>query len=222
LEGILRAGGGDFFDIVSFHGYAFFDGTLPADRAHPYWMHRGGVVLGKIDFLREVMAAHGVDKPLMHTEGALLCHPSSPFCNPPDPAFFQTQADYVAWLFVRNWAEGLKATIWYQFEGPGWRYGGLLNADQMPKLAYHALKFLSQELANARYEQSVSRYPTLEGYEFSTPQKRIWVLWSLDNQAHHIALPASVQAIYDKYGEEIRPDNGTISVQSPTYVELAP
>jgi hypothetical protein len=222
LEGILRVGGGDFFDIVSFHGYALYDGTLQVDRTFPYWSSRGGVVLGRIDFLREVMATYGVNKPLMHTEGALLCHPKNPICNPPGPAFFQAQADYVVWLFVRNWAEGLKSTIWYQFEGPGWRRGGLLNADQQPRPAYHALKFLSRELGSARYEQVVTQYPSLQGYEFSTPQKRIWVLWSPDDQPHDIALPASKRTVYDKYGTDITPKNGTISVQSPIFVELAP
>jgi hypothetical protein len=207
---------------VSFHGYALYDGTLQVDRTFPSWESRGGVVLGKIQFLREVMATFGVDKPLMHTEGALLCHPKSPICTPPDPAFFQAQADYVIWLFVRNWAQGLKSTIWYQFEGPGWRHGGLLDDSQQPKPAYHALSFLSQELAGARYEQVVLRYPLLEGFEFFAPGKRIWVLWSPDEQPHEIDLPANTQVVYDKYGTDITPKKNILSVQSPIYVELAP
>jgi hypothetical protein len=222
LEGILRNGGGSFFDIVSFHGYAHYDGTLQGDVAHPYWAGRGGVVLGKIDFLREVMATYGIDKPLLHTEGALLCHPSSPYCQPPDPAFYEAQADYVAWLFVRNWAEGVIGTIWYQFEGPGWRQGGLLDDEQQPKPAYHALKFLSQELANAKYGLALNRYPMLQGYEFSAPGGQIWVLWSPDGQPHAIDLPAGMHKVYDKYGTDITSESNTITVQSPIYVELAP
>jgi hypothetical protein len=222
LEGILRVGGGNYFDVVSFHGYPLYDGTRQIDRTVPSWIGRGGVVQGKIAFLREVMATHGVDKPLMHTEGALLCHPDSPICNPPDTAFFEAQADYVVWLFVRNWAEGLKATIWYQFEGPGWRHGSLLDGNQQPKPAYNALQFLSQELSSARYEGSVTLYLALRGYEFSVPGKTIWVLWSPDDQSHDVVLPASMLTVYDTYGEDITPDNSTLSVQSPIYVELAP
>jgi hypothetical protein len=222
LEGILRNGGGDFFDILSFHGYALYDGTLQADRTLQSWESRGGVVLGKVDFLREVMDSYGVDKPLMHTEGALLCHPNNPICDPPDPTFFQAQADYVVWLFVRNWAGGLKGTIWYQFEGPGWRHGGLLDDNQQPKPAYKALKFLSQQLGGARYEQMLTRYPMLLGYEFSAPEKRTWVLWAPDEQPHEIVLPADALSVYDKFGQDITPEGETISVQSPIYVELAP
>jgi len=134
FEGILRNGGARYFDIVSFHGYPQYDGSLHLDEHWPGWEARGGVVLGKIDFLREVMASYGVDKPLMHTEGSLLCSVSSPaYCDPPGDAFFEAQADYVVWLYVRNWAEGLIGTIWYQFEGPGWRYSGLLDERQQPR-----------------------------------------------------------------------------------------
>jgi hypothetical protein len=222
LEGILRNGGGDYFDIVSFHGYPLYDGTLQWDPHFPSWEARGGVVLGKIDFLREVMASYGVDKPLMHTEGALLCHHNSPMCNPPEPEFYQDQADYVVWLYVRNWAQGLRATIWYQFEGPGWRHGGLLDGNQQPKPAYDALQFLSQELEGAKYVKPVTTYPSLEAHEFSALGKRVWVLWAPDEQPHTITLPASADRVFDKYGTPISPVVSNITVQSPVYVELTP
>jgi hypothetical protein len=222
FEGILRNGGANFFDIVSFHGYPLYDGTLKWDEAFPSWEHRGGVVLGKINFLKQVMASYGVDKPLMHTEGALLCNENTPICNPPQPEFFQDQADYVVWLFVRNWAEGLRGSVWYQFEGPGWRYSGLLDANQQPKPAYEALKFLAQELGNATYVKRVSRYPVLRGYEFSAPGKRVWVLWAPDDQLHTITLPPDLHKVFDKYGKDITPAGSTITVMSPIYLELAP
>jgi hypothetical protein len=222
LEGILSNGGGDYFDIVSFHGYPLYDGSLQWDEGFPSWEARGGVVLGKIDFLREVMSAHGVDKPLMHTEGALLCHHNSPMCNPPQPEFYQHQADYVVWLFIRNWAQGLHASIWYQFEGPGWRHGGLLDENQQPKPAYDALEFLSQELDAAKYEKAVTAYPSLQAHEFSAPGKRIWVLWAPDEQPHLITLPASANKVYDKYGMPLPLVVENITVQSPIYVELTP
>ena len=222
LEGILRNGGGDYFDIVSFHGYPLYDGSLQWDEHFPSWEARGGVVLGKIDFLREVMASYGVDKTLMHTEGALLCHHNSPMCNPPEPEFYQDQADYVVWLYVRNWAQDLQATIWYQFEGPGWRHGGLLDGDQQPKPAYDALQFLSQELDGAKYNQAVTAYPSLEAHEFSAPGKKVWVLWAPDEQPHTITLPASADRVFDKYGNQLVPTDNTISILHPTYIEWAP
>ena len=60
LEGILLGPDddpeyipGDNFDIVSFHGYAPYIGSLVWDENWFTWDQRGGVVLGKADFLRE-------------------------------------------------------------------------------------------------------------------------------------------------------------------------
>ena len=222
LEGILRNGGGSYFDIVGFHGYPLYAGNLKWEELDPTWAARGGVVLGRIDFLREVMATYDVDKPLMHTEGGLLCHPNSPFCNPPEPEFYQQQADYVIWLFVRNWAQGLKATIWYHFEDAGWRYSGLLDENQQPKPAYDALKFLAQELDGATYEKAITRYPGLRAYEFSASGKKVWVLWSPDEQPQVISLPENADKAYDKYGMSLTPVEGEVTVKSPIYVELTP
>jgi hypothetical protein len=222
LEGILQNGGGSYFDIVSFHGYPQYIGSLQWDEQFPTWEHRGGVVLGKIDFLRSVLAAYGLNKPLFHTEGSLLCRESTSQCNPPGSAFYEAQADYVVWLYVRNWAEGLPATIWYQFDGPGWRYSSLLDENQTPKPAYYALSFLTSELGGAFYKQPVSQYAALRGYEFRTASKRIWVLWAPDEQPHAIALPTGTTGVYDKYGDDITPAGSTLTVQSPVYVELSP
>mgnify|MGYP001057671281 CR=1 FL=1 len=223
LEGILRNGGGGYFNVVSFHGYPLYYGSLYTDEHWPSWEERGGIVLGKIDFLREVMADYDVDKPLMHTEGSLLCpENNADDCDPPGDAFFEAQADYVVWLYVRNWAAGLTATIWYQFEGPGWRECSLLNAAQQPKPAYKALAFLTQILDGATYQQPITRFDELRGYAFRAPDRRVWVLWSPDEEPHAMDLPEGVQGVYDKYGNDITPGSATIPVQSPIYVELAP
>jgi len=220
LEGILRNGGGDYFDVVSFHGYPPYDGSLQLDEGYPAWETRGGVVLGKVDFLREVMAAYGVDKPLLHTEGSLICPEwNGDECDPPADAFYEAQADYVVRLFVRNWANGLLGTTWYQFEGPGWRYGGMLDGDQEPKPAYHAYDFLTGELRGATYEGEVTRYVALEAYAFRTPGKRLWVLWAPDEEEHAISLPGDTLQVLDKYGGPI-PSDGSVTVSSPVYIEL--
>ena len=220
LEGILRVGGGDYFDIVSFHGYALYDGSLGQDEQHRSWGARGGVVLGKADYLRELMDKYGVDKPLMHTEGSLICPGEDIIrCNPPETVFYDKQADYVVWLYVRNWADGILATTWFQFDGPGWRYSGMLDASQTPKPAYQAFRFLTQQLGNAWYEGPVPRYAPLKGYAFGTPDKRIWVLWPADETPWSIYLPHDVTHVYDKYGNDITPKDNTITFSHPIYVE---
>ena len=100
LEGILLNQGAQYFDILSFHAGAYYYPdpitgiARNNDETHPYWAHRGGIVLGKVDYLREVLDAYNVDKPIMQSEGGLYCHPTTECDN----RFIEHQADYVAWL----------------------------------------------------------------------------------------------------------------------------
>ena len=223
LEGILSVGGGDDFDIVSYHGYALYNGSINQDEQHPHWRHRGGVVLGKADYIREVLSAHNVDKPLMHTEGSLICPPENTVhCNPPDATFEKKQAEYAVWLYVRNWAEGIVSTVWYQFDGPGWRYSGMLDQNQAPKPVYSAFDFMTEQLGDAWYEGPVTRYSQIKGYSFGAPGKRIWVLLPPDWTIWNVALPGDVTRVYDTFGKDITPAGSNVTLKGPTYVELAP
>jgi len=228
FNGILRNGiggvRGSNFDFVSFHGYAPYGGPgagLRLDENDPNWSHRGGVVLGKIDYLRNQMGIYGVNKPIFHTEGALLCPEyDTQNCDSPDNKFFESQADYVIWLFIRNWANDVEATIWYEFQGPGWRYGGLIDGTQTPKHAYNSLKFLTQVLDSASYAGRVLQNTNVAGYEFMTNVKKIWVLWSPDENPHSVLLPSNVEKAFDKYGNIISTSGNQITVKSPVYVEF--
>lgn len=228
FEGILVNGGEDYFDIVSYHGYPPYSGpssgvgALYLDEHFPGWENRGGVVLGKLDFIKYIMKKFEVVKPIFHTEGSLICPEWNTIdCLPPGDGFEEAQADYVVWLFVRNWANGVKTTSWYQFEGPGWRFGGLLDENQNPKLPYYALVFLSQELQNAKYIKRVTDYTDVVGYEFKSAQKKIWVMWSPDENPHSVSLPNSVLYVFDKFGNEITLTDNEIIVDSPVYIEFA-
>lgn len=181
------------------------------------------MVLGKADYIRELLSSHGYAKPIILTEAALLCPEFYPKrCGSPGEAFYEAQADYMVSLYVRNWAEGVAGTIWYLLEAPGWRHGGLVDENLQPKPAFLALDFLTKELSESNYVQKVTEYPELQGYEFAADQKRIWVLWSPDGQAHPILLPSSVTRVLDVYGNEIAILPGEFSVLRPIYVELSP
>jgi hypothetical protein len=229
LEGILNNGGGDYFDIVSFHGYipytgpAFGGGGLYYDQHLPKWEHRGGGVAGKIDYIQELLAKYNLDKPIIHTEGSLICPEwNSSQCNPPVDAFYEAQADYVVRLYVQNWADDLFGTIWYQFEGPGWRFGGLLDEDQNPRPSFEALSFLTVELSEAGYSGEVTQYESLVGHKFLKPDKQIWVVWSPDEVETQIQLPENLLVVFNKYGEDITPPGKDITVSCPIYLELIP
>jgi hypothetical protein len=221
LEGILDAGAGDAFDALSFHGYAHWDGAHAIDEDNPYWHTRGGVVLGKARYLREVLQRYEIDKPMLHTEGSLL-YPRNDGAGwePPDATFYAAQADYVPRLYVRNWANDIYATVWFRIEGPGWRYGGLLDEEQEPKPAYHAYRFMTQELGDAAYQGTVTRYANLEGYTFDTTDKRIWVLWPPQQSPQTVELPASVTHVYDALGQEMPLQGTRLTLSGPVYVEM--
>ncbi len=227
--GVLRNGGGNFFDIVSFHAYPYYSGpsygfpSLYYDDQHPKWGDRGGVVLGKVQFIRQVMDTYSVDKPIFHTEGSLLCHPQNKIdCDPPGDGFFEAQADYLIRLYVRNFANGVSGTFWYQFEGPGWRLGGLLDDDQNPKPAFNALIALTDKLSGTTLSGSVTQFEGIEGYEFNSDKKTVWVLWSPDEVDILVDPPPNLSVAYDKYGNEITPGGTGITVNSPVFFELNP
>lgn len=225
FEGILVGGGAPYFDIVNFHGYAYYSNSLISDETNPNWSYRGGAVLGKINFLREVMAKYFVIKPIFHTEGSLLCHESNVTqCVPPIPEFYEAQADYVIWLYVRNWAQGLIGTIWYDMGGPygSWRYASLLDWTLTPKPSYNALQFLTEQLRGGVYKRQITSYTGIRIYEFSARWRTVWIAWTPDEVPRLMTLPANVLQVLDKYGNLIQPVNGQITVKSPVYIERIP
>jgi hypothetical protein len=219
LAGILRAGGGDFFDIVSFHGYTWYDGQFGDwDMLNPKWSARGGIVAGKVSFLREVLNAHGVKKPLMLTEAGLLCIDCA---DPPPTGFLQAQAAYVPRLYTGSMALDLEATIWYTLDGPGWRQAALLDGQQKPRPAYEAFRAMTLMLQDARYLHPIKEFEGLTGHAFETANGEIWVLWSLDGTPIEIPAPSGLQQAYDLMGTPISTDSGRLTVGfEPIYLSL--
>jgi len=223
LEGILRNGGGDYLDAINFHGYPpFVQGSLMMDRAFPSWDARGGVVVGKISYIRELMGRYGVDKPLFLTETSLICPEwNKQDCNPPGDAFFQAQADYVVRAFLRNWALGVQGTIWYDFEGKSWRYASMIGANLFdPDPAFYAFQFLNRKLADARMMGPVEDFPGIEGYAFvHSDNTQTWVLWSLDESPISVKIPSDARVL-DKFGTQIALADDMLEISSPVYIDL--
>lgn len=231
FEGILRhngqMNGSQYFDIVSFHAYPYFTRDGITDRTDPKWAHRGGVVEGKIEFLKEVMQDFNVEKPLFLTEFALLCNVNYQMCNPPDPLYYEfleTQANWVVEGNVRNWVQGVDATIWFTLWW-GWNNSNLLEDNNDSKPAYNSYKFMTEELHQARYLGPVPAASNLEGYRFRRSGMEVWVVWAWDRTSTSMAAPAGAQRVLDKYGNVVY-DTGAVpanlTVGSPMYIEVAP
>jgi hypothetical protein len=218
LEGILRNQGAAYFDILAFHGYSGYAEGQIYDESNPNFGARGGQIVGKVDFLRSVMTQYGVNKPVMMTETALTCWPVDE-CNPPNNTFLQLQADYVVSAYVRSWSLNLMGAIWYTLEDSGWQQTGL-HSGQTSRPAYDAYVFMTNELMGATIGSQITQFPGLSGYQFTTPTKRIWVLWAPDEMtAQTISLPGNVSQIYNLFGGN-EPVADQITILHPTYIEF--
>ena len=209
--------GGNYFDIVSFHGYPQPSSGSPIQSELNYltWSGSGGVVQGKITFLRDVMSSYRVDKPIIQTEAAYITQSGD------TPEFEQNKADYVVWLFTRNLSQRLWGTTWYTLNGPGWRYGGLLDSNQDPLPAYNAYKFMISELTDMLFVNEDQSVPNVTQFTFRGKNMQLQVYFSMDGNAHTITAPVGWTAIYDLFGTPITPITPQdIIIQHPVYVEL--
>jgi hypothetical protein len=219
LEGVLRAGGGRYFDIVSYHGYPAYVGGLSGDLHDPAWGAAGGVSAGRAAFIRSVLAAFGEEKPLFHTETSLLCPEwNSQDCLPPGEAFYAAQAEYAVRAYIRNWANAVGATIWYTFEGEGWRHGGMLGTGDPPRPAYQAFSTLNSLLAAAVYTAPLVEMPGIEGYRFQREAAEIWVLWPVEQNGAVIALPRPPAQVTDGLGAPVLYEYPQLDVDAARYV----
>ncbi len=202
LNGILRAGGGDYLDGVSFHAYDYYSGQLgrfgSAFSPESRWSTTGPAVVAKARYVRNVLEPYAAQgKFLMNTEAALLTQ-TGVAC---DTACETTKAYYLAQAYASALAEELRANIWYSVLGWPGRNTALLDQDLNPLPAYLAYQVSASTLRDAVYQGEVTTYAGVKGYQFDREDARVWVLWSLDGQAHAITLPGKPRAIHAALGD---------------------
>lgn len=223
MEGILRSGGGDFFDGVSFHAYDYY--TAPFEYGNQNWNSNwdssGPVVIAKARFLRSVLAAyHFPEKFILNTEAGILCgrDASEPQCQTEE--FASTKAYYVAQANVASVAELLRANIWYSLTG--WRGTALVDAQGKPNSAYKAFQFSAVQLQGAAFVGVVSDFPGVRGYEFLRDGKKVYCLWSLDKNPQPVLFEKVPDAVFDVFGQSVQPEMTIQITQQPIYVEWVP
>lgn len=207
MEGILQAGGGDYFDGISFHAYDYY--WANSHKFGNAW--RAGANLGlpvvyyKSIFLRDLLAQYGYfDKFLMNTETAILCGRDLGEIICQTDEFNQLKANYVVQSYAVARGEGLQANIWYHYER-GWRASGLVSSPSFPYPALEAYRFVAQMLDATVPITQILDYQNLTGYKFIkvTPDgnQEIWILWSADGNPTSVILPELPHQIYDKLGQ---------------------
>lgn len=200
FEGILRAGAAPYFDIVAYHWYATYWDFLGTGTAYDYdfmpsspWYSWGGGTVGKARFLRQVMAAYGIDKPVVLNEMGFGCKedPIYTYCDAPDVRFFESQANHLVRYFIRGLSERVSGFTWYTLNGPSWRNVGLLNGDTLPRSSYLAYQQLADILQFARYLYAPDYGPFIEAYSFRSGLHQVHVLWSKEDQVNPFYVPES-------------------------------
>jgi len=212
LEGILEGGGGDYFDILSFHAYSYYDPST-GQMGNPAWPGAATVMPAKVAFIRDLLRRYGHgDKPLMNTESALQCGEASPQC-------LEMQAAHAARSYAEAAALGLVAQIHYAWINEHWRFTGLVLPDLQPKPSYHAFRAASSFLAGASYRGPAAYPAAVEGYTFATLAggTLLDVVWSQDGQPREVALPGGA-SVFDHYGQPIAADGTIVLDGDPVYV----
>jgi hypothetical protein len=205
LDGVLQAGGGDYFDIMNFHYYPGFDW---------HWAPYGQGIIGKVNYLRDKLAQYNVSKPFICTETSKW---SEGYGSTPE-----IQARYVPQVYARSKAADLQAAIWLKLIDSdsltSWKYG-LLNPDLTPKLAYYAYQVASQQLAPFHYVRTwtdgETGSPEIEAYELvdSDGGTSILAAWTNDDLQHPLSVPTLELIRVGKYGGQTvlhDPDDGTV------------
>lgn len=183
FEGMLVAGAGRSFDIVSYHTYNHYStGAQPF--GPPYdW---------RIPYLRDLLQRYGIPpKPLMRTETGLLCVQVTPECR-------WAQADYVARTFVYAMRDGLSANLWYVYDNDSYHHTALIEPGDVfvPRPAYFAFRHTARTLSGSEYLGGVPGLPDgVSAYRFSRGQATIVVYWTDTDRGlpFSLDLPAGAQ-----------------------------
>lgn len=190
FEGMLRAGAGSAFDILSFHTYVYYR-TPGQDPLGPRedW---------RVDYLRGMLRQYGVgEKPLLRTEAALLCPVLTSECS-------WAQADFVARLFARSMRDRLAGSIWFIYDNDSFHSSALVDPGNTfaPRPVYFAYRHAALRLGGSRYLGPIAGLPAAaEGYRFALDETTIYVLWADQPRSVQIELPSGARLeCYDRDG----------------------
>jgi hypothetical protein len=179
------------------------------------------VVIAKANYLQNLLGSFGhPEKYLINTETALLCGSDGkePICQTVE--FEQTKANYVAQSFAASLATGLRANIWYSLRG--WRGSGLVQTDMQPIPAFNAFEFSLRALEFATYQDAITDYPGIMGYQFAKNEHDFWVIWGIEENPVSINLPRMPQRIFDVYGNPLQASQTLTVTTEVLYLEFSP
>ena len=224
LEGVLKAGGGDYFDIADVHSYAYFSVTLPS-RMHSFYAWSGpagGTGLPeKVTFTRNMLAKYGLTKPIFVGEVALKCYAPTNPRDPPLDACWDAAAAFVPRVYAEAYQLGVTGQVYYLLVADTVYYS-LMTSDFTVRPMYESYKVLSTYLQDSRFEHAITDFPGVSGSEFSqNGTGRFQLLWSTNGTDQTILTPTGFIRAVDKFGQSVEPVNGQLTIGwSPIYLEM--
>jgi hypothetical protein len=166
FEGMLVAGAGNSFDMLSFHTYNFYN-----EGPQPF----GPEVDWRVAYLQNLLARYQVaPKPLLRSETALLCVVVTTECR-------WAQADYVARSFVQSMRDKLVGNIWYVYDNDSYHNTALIEPDDVfvPRPAYFAYRHTARMLSGAVYQTTLANAPAnVSAHLFRKGSNVILVYWT--------------------------------------------
>jgi hypothetical protein len=121
---VLSAGGGGFYDAVSFHNYIY------------YPLNEYQTTESKAEYLRSL----GESAPLWLTETSLLCYDEFIECG---EEFQQAQADYYRYISKHHSSMGVERFFWFTLANNEWRHSDLVENRQLKPAWYEYQKVSS-------------------------------------------------------------------------------
>lgn len=214
LEGAFTVGAAPMIDLISYHHYIEYGGSLQDLTNDNDW---------KVAYLREMMDRYKVpQKPLIKTETALLCRTVTPECQ-------WAQADTVPRLYTRALRDELLGVLWYHYDGDSFHNTGFIETTDdlaMPRPAFFAYRHAVRMLNDARYERQITELPAgAEGYLFTRGLgRKLIVAWANRPTMVTLTVPRNAQvSCTDRDGGALTcgATNGRLVIEldrSPIYI----
>lgn len=220
LEGILKRGGGDFFDGISFHGYDYYAGDFSYSNPnwHASWDTTGLALIPKARYIQSLLRANqAAGKFLMNTEVGLLCGRTGdePVCQTRE--FDLAKAYYAVEANLAAQAEGLHSNVWYTLYG--WRGTQLVGENSSLLPVYTAYTFNARKLSGYAVIRAVNEISGVRGYELGRDTRRMMVLWSVDGQDHAFEAQAQPSGAFNVFGESLPAAAQIMITRQPVYIE---
>jgi polysaccharide biosynthesis protein PslG len=199
MSRFLADGGGNYADIMAFHGYLARDAKAES-------------IIATIASFKAVFAQHGQKaKPVWDTEASWGQNPSLP-----DP---DLQAAFLAKFYILHWSAGIERFYWYAFDNDKW--GTLWDTTNGLHKAGIAYREIHRWLQGATMispclaKQSLWMCNVIRDNGY-----RANILWSSDSSVSHVVLPREFRQYRDLSGNLQKiPEDGVPISGAPILAE---